>query len=333
MGRTRAGGASPRADLRGEAGFGSLTTVDDGLVARCTGCGAPQPVMLLPKVERCRHCGAADPLPSDVRARVREVARTIARQRARTLAPEVAARAGDLGWMAVALVGGSLLVGGGLTLVWIVGDLPSEASLAGLFFHGTAPGLDPADTTAFWWMLFAFTCIVASAAVWVWGGQLAVWLLIRDLRAHPSLEVGGPARCHLCGDALPPEGLVRSCRSCKAHNLVDGVHFRRAAANLQAAISDAERAADDRVAARVETIRDGVLWAAGMPFVLLIVMPLSLVLDGPHPGLLGVPLALAAIAVLLRGVGAWVRPVARRVRGPLTSTPHSPRSAGPPSRA
>lgn len=221
--------------------------------------------------------------------------------------------------MAVALVGGSLLVGGGLALAWILHDLPSGVGLFAFLGSGHAPGLDAHDVTAFWWMVFALVLLVAAAATWVWGGQLFIYVAIRDLRALPPLVVGGAARCHLCGDELPPEGLVRSCKSCKADNLVDGVHFRTAAATFEAAVARAEQASRDAVGRRIGRVENGILWAAGAPFLLLLVMPLSLALDGPHPELLWMPPALFGVGLLLRVLGAVFRP--RATRSPTLSRP------------
>jgi hypothetical protein len=245
-------------------------------------------------------------------------ARIITAHDGRSLGPELAARAGDVGWMALAFVVGGLAVGGTMTLLWVTGDLPPGVGLVGFLLSGRAPGLDPMDTTAFWWMLFALVVIVAAAAAWVWSGQFVIYLSLRNLRALPPLIVGGPARCHLCGDALPPEGLVRRCKSCKADNLVDGVHFRQAAATFDDAIQRAERAARDAVGRRIARLENGVMWAAAMPFILLVVMPVSLLLDGPHVELLWLPPTIFAFGFVLRVLGAFVRP-----RGP-----RGPRSAG-----
>lgn len=210
--------------------------------------------------------------------------------------------------MALAFVGCSLLVGGGLTLAWILGDLPAGTGLVAFVASGSAPGLDPIDVTAFWWMAFALLVVVGATAVWVWGGQLALLLSLRELRALPPLVVGGAARCHLCGDDLPPEGVVRACRSCKADNLVDGARFRHARKTFEEALSEAERTARDDVGRRMVRIENGILAAAGMPFVLVVVMPVSLALDGPHPELLVVPAALVGGAIVLRGLVAVAKP-------------------------
>lgn len=210
--------------------------------------------------------------------------------------------------MALAFVGTGLLVGGGLTLAWILADLPAGVGLVAFVASGSAPGLDPVDVTAFWWMAFALLVIVGATPTWVWGGQLALLLSLRELRALPPLVAGGPARCHLCGDELPPEGVVRACRSCKADNLVDGARFRHAKKTFEDAVSEAERTARDDVGRRIARIESGIFAAAGMPFVLLVVMPVSLALDGPHPELLVVPAALVGVAIVLRGLVAAAKP-------------------------
>lgn len=280
----------------------------EGLVAPCARCGAPQPITLLPQVRPCSYCRAPDPLPPAVRSRVADVARLVAAADDRRVSAEVAERAGDLGWMAIALVGGSLLVGGGLALAWVANDLPGGTGVVSFLLHGRAPKLDRADVTAFWWLLFSLVLLIAACFPWVWGGQLAVYVTLGRLRALPPLQPGGAARCHLCGDDLPPQGVVRSCKSCKADNLVDGARFRAAATTFAAAIEAAEKAVHQRVGTRIARIESGILWAAGAPFILLLVMPISLAVDGPHPELLWLPPALIGLGVVLRILGAITRP-------------------------
>lgn len=282
--------------------------VEDGLVLGCARCGAPQQVALSPRARACRHCGAPEPLAPALRARVSAVSRVLSSGHGRKLPAELARRAGDLGPMALAFVGGGWLVGGGLALAWIVADLPAGTGLAAFVVSGRAPGLDPLDVTALWWMAFVLLVLAAATPLWVWGGQLTLLLALRSLRALPPLVVGGAARCHLCGDDLPAEGIVRACRSCKAHNLVDGAHFRSARKTFEEAVAAAERTARDDIGRRAERIENGILVAAGMPFVLLVVVPVSLALDGPHPELLGLPVVLAVVALALRVAVMVARP-------------------------
>lgn len=284
----------------------------DGFVSACVRCGAPQPVALMSEVQRCRHCGSSDPLDPQTRARISGVAKLLSSQQGHTLDPEQAARAGDLGFMALALVGGSFLVAGPMMLLWIQHDLPAGVRMMDFLLTGRAPGLDAYDVTAFWWVLFLFLVIIGLTSAWVGAGQLAIYAILRGLRALPPLVVGGKARCRLCGDELPPEGLVRACRSCKADNLVDGVRFRQAAATLREAIEQAERAAQEAVGRRLARLEGGVMWAAGLPFLVILAMPLSLLLDGPHPELLWVPPALLALGISLYAIAKLIRPRAQR---------------------
>lgn len=280
----------------------------EGLVSPCVACGAPQPITLVPIARPCAFCRAPDPLAPSIRARVAAAARHVAGATDRRVPKELRERAGSLGWMAVVLIGGCFLVSGGIALGWVGSSLPSGSGIVSFLLQGRAPGLNAIDTTAFWWLLFLLTVLLCASFPWVSGGQLAVYMSLRGLRALPPIVPGGPARCHLCGDDLPNAGLVRRCKSCGSDNLVHGARFRRAAVTFDQAILAAQRDAHARIGARIAHIEDGVMWAAGLPFALLILMPISLAFDGPHPELLWVPPALLGLGVVLRVLGALARP-------------------------
>jgi hypothetical protein len=176
---------------------------------------------------------------------------------------------------------------------------------------GRAPGLDAADTTAFWWMLFALAFVVAATASWVWGGQLAIYVVLKNLRALPPLIVGGRRAATCAATRCQRRASSVRARAARRTTVVDGVQFCQVAATFHEAIQRAERAARDAVGRRIARLENGVMWAAAMPFILLVVMPVSLALDGPHVELLWLPPALFTLGLALRAVGAFVRP-----RGP-----------------
>jgi len=272
-------------------------------------CGGPQPIVLRATAAPCRYCKTPDPLPPEVRQRVRAVAKTIEDNVKRHRLPDDLARsAGDTGWMAIALIGGCFLVSGGITWLW-ASDMLKGTGILTFLREGKAPGLDRADTVMMWWLLFLQGTLLAAAVPWVSGGQALVYWSLGDLKALPPLSPGGAARCHLCGDDLPPEGVVRRCKSCGCDNLVAGARFRAAIATQAQALDEADRLARQHIGVRIAAIENGILWAAGLPFSLIILVPvLSLALSSTHPGLLWLPAALLGLGILLRGVGALLRP-------------------------
>lgn len=279
----------------------------EGLIATCVRCGSPQPLVLTAARRPCGHCGVDEPLDEGTRARVRRAADLVASASDQQVPEELAERAGDLGWMAVVLVGCSFLFGGGLALSWVANDLPPGVGLVEFAIDGRAPKLPLVDRTAFWWIVFALAVTLTATFPWVVGGQLRVSLLLRNLRALPPPWPGGPARCRLCGDALPSGGLVRRCGSCRADNLVDR-GFRKVARTLDDALAASQREARRQVQRTIGRIENGILWAAGFPFLLLLVFPVSLVLDGPHPELWWIPGALLALGALFRVLVVLLRP-------------------------
>jgi hypothetical protein len=288
---------------------GSLDASTQGLAATCGSCGAPQPISLFARTRPCSYCRAPDPLPPALRARAAQAAELVRKQvKQHRLPEELVASAGELGWMAVALVGGSYLVGAGLALVTVASALPPGVGVWSFLIAGQAKSLDAFDTRLYWWLLYSLLVLISACPAWVWGGQLRVYAAIGRLRALPPLRPGGSARCHLCGDSLPPEGVIRRCRSCQCDNLVAGARYRSESDSFERALAETERAARDEVGVHVGRIEKGIMWIAGGPFLLLLLAPLAALLDDTRPDLLGIPLVLIGLGLALRLVGALVRP-------------------------
>lgn len=272
----------------------------NGFVARCANCGAPQAVVIGAPIERCRHCGTPEPLAGRDRARVEEanalVSRVAVREHRRLLAHRD--NVVLIAFLTPLSAGLTWLLFGGLLVAMVTGDLPDDMSLVELaLLEHRAPDEAWGDelVTGHWTIFAMLVGLAATLSTYLFALAKAC-LAGRRAPALPPLA-GGPARCHLCGAALPGSGTERRCASCGGRNFVTGraVHAQIQSLEEQvAALQAQERELGEE--ANEHAFR-AVILAALYPVLLLGAFPLGALVGETRPDLLWIPLALALPAL------------------------------------
>jgi predicted RNA-binding Zn-ribbon protein involved in translation (DUF1610 family) len=212
-------------------------TVD---LLRCTGCGAT----VIPEDAdhaTCRFCGAATPLPSELRERFREIsARAALRKETSRLIARIVAQPSSRGAtfavLAAAAVAAIVWLGSVVMVsraIWI-GDADASMGIrAGLLVLGAS-----------------------AVALFVAGGYLVRRASVRaaalDFGALPPAREGDPPGCHDCGAPLAVlrEALAAACAYCGATSIV-GLRIPRPAHPLETA----KRSLEETLGQQATTLR------------------------------------------------------------------------------
>lgn len=217
-------------------------------VLACARCGAPLTPVDAEQIG-CGFCGAPNPMPPDLRARLRAVVEATRSNQgvARALAELLRQPGARAASAALALAAASSLS------VW--GAVVAVLLLAGLHDVGAF------DTAA---LLAAGLALTSVAFVWARAGlakRRALHLITAAYGARPPRDAGAAWTCRQCGAALPAsEHLAAGCAHCGADNVL-GVDLRPEAALGRAQLASL---ADVLAAARGERARFLRLAVAGV---------------------------------------------------------------------
>ena len=157
-------------------------------------CGAPLPLSLESAVRPCDHCGASDPLPPEVRAKIDALRAQLASRDEKTRQ-----------LTAATLVEGDSVHNTGLITVGICWAFFGAIALYVAFDHELPLGqfLTEGEPAQQWWLLWSFALGLSLSVALV---ELAVarirGLAVGALPAPPLTE-GAPPRCRCCGGSSP----------------------------------------------------------------------------------------------------------------------------------
>lgn len=269
--------------------------MDEGFLATCSSCGAPQPLLPCGGIVPCVHCGAPDPLDPATRQRVRAVAATLGKLVAREqhLVGEQLDAVSSVAWMIPLFALGTWGVFGGIALSIAHSEKPEHVGL----FELLSVDATKSGTVMAWWIVFLFVAGVLATVS-------SYFVLVHRMRARvrvppalPPIAAGAPCRCRHCGAGLRGSGVRQACVACGAANLID-----RHVPAMAAALSDhlaKEEAALLGESAVLHRVGDRLAYAtAAYPIVLVLALPLGLAVPETRPDLLWILVALAAPAVL-----------------------------------